>query len=247
VTRLESSYNAKRFTLKDLPASIPLMFESPHNKNLHAAYLFPAVARTTREAMISYQAEVMSLKEKKGLSFIAVDGSFLAADAIQLIEHEAPRGILLLFLFFIGVVLVTIRPVLRAGIILLNLIGGMILLSGILWLFEIRLNIINIVAIPIILGTGIDCFLHLSYRFKEEGELMSTLRSEAPPIFVSGLTSIIGFGGLLLTSNTGLQSVGSVAVIGLTLVILLCTFLFSRCLSLETGRDIERDPVSIPI
>ena len=151
-------------------------------------------------------------------------------------------AIVLVVLFFLTTaLLIFIRPRIRSLLIFLNLMGGMILLSGILLICKIPFNMINIAALPIILGTGIDCFFHLSYRHRENGNIFATVRSEVPPILISNITSIIGFGGLLLTSNSGLRSVGWVAVIGLAIITLLCTLIFPRCLRLAQRKS---NPVS---
>lgn len=116
----------------------------------------------------------------------------------------------------------------------------MVLLSGILYLTGIRLNILNISVFPIILGTGIDCFIHFSHRFDEEGDLSKTIYYEVPAITISNLTSIVGFGGLLFTSSVGLRSIGWVSVLGLGIITSLCTLVFPRLLSFSLLQPANR-------
>ena len=85
----------------------------------------------------------------------------------------------------------------------------------------------------IILGAGIDSFIHFAQHYDEHKDMRRTLAEKIPVIFVSNITSIIGFAGLILTSLYGLQSLGWVVTLGLTIITLVCAFVFPRGLLLE--------------
>ncbi len=229
---LQQSMTVAEFTTHELPQEVRRMFESQNDKDIFAVYLRPAFARSTSSLLKRYHEGILSLKTH-GLKFMAVDGTFVSDDTLRLIEREAPRGMFFILAFlclFLGFV---IQPFKRAVVIMVHLIASLIMLSGILWLLEIRLNVLNIAMIPIILGTGIDSFIHMNQRFDESNDLTETLRNKILPIFISNLTSMVGFGGLLLTSSAGLRSAGWVAVIGILVMIFFCTYVFPRYLSLE--------------
>jgi hypothetical protein len=215
------------------------MFSALNDDKLYAVYLFPAIYRESIEGMNRYWNELQLAKKQGQLNFIPVDFAFISKDIINLIEREAPPGLLLIGLFLGIVLLFTVRPPGRALILFLNLFGSLVFLSGVLYLFGIRLNIMNIGVIPIILGTGIDCFIHFNHRFDETWDIQKTLKDQLPSIFVSNLTSIVGFGGLILTSNLGLRSVGLVAALGLIIVTIICAFIFPRCLALSATRKVR--------
>lgn len=233
IDSLKTTLTAEPISIETLPDEVKRLFTSPHDREKFAAYLFPAFARTGSDAMKRYQENIIQLRQDHHLKFLPVDGSFLAADALREMETKAPRGIMYIFLFFALILFVVLRPWDRAAMILFNLVGGMILLSGILWLCELKLTILNIVAIPIILGTGIDCFLHFNGQYSEDHTVDTAMKKQVNPILMSSLTSMIGFAGLMLTSNPSLRSLGWVAVIGLLLMAVLAIFVFSRCLALE--------------
>lgn len=229
---IQTSFESHIVDEESIPIKVRKMFESPYESGIFHSYLFPSIGRVSEKDMKRYQKGITELKKLIDIDFYAADGSFLTADALKIVEKKAPRGLLFLFLCFTVILVFIIRPFNHAFLILFHLIGCMFLLSGILWIFKIPLNILNIGTIPIILGTGVDCFIHFSERLKENKEIKKTLYDELPPMSLACLTSIIGFGGLLLTSNEGLRSVGLVAVIGLGLTFLLCSFVFSRAISL---------------
>src|SRR4030095_12749398 len=129
---------------------------------------------------------------------------------------------------------VMVKPFHRALLIFAHLFTALILLSGVLYLAGIHLNVMNIVVFPIILGMAVDCFIQFSFRYHETQDVEETLQSDLPPALVSSMTSVIGFGGLLLVSNQGLRSVGWVAVLGLLVVTALLIFVFPRCLKIHS-------------
>ncbi len=211
-----------------LPKEVTRVFESLVDPQMYSIYLYPSISRVSSEGMGKYAKGIQELKAQIGIDYKAADGNFIANDTIALIEKEAPKGFALLMSFFAAVLLFVVKPATRALMIFLHLLASLVLLSGIMWLLGMKLNVMNIVMIPVILGTGIDCFVHFSHRFDECLNMSETVQTEIPAMFISSLTSIVGFGGLVLTGSRGLQSVGWIAVIGLSIVTLMCAWVFPR-------------------
>lgn len=241
---LHQSITAKTINAQNLPIEVTRNFRSASDPNIFAIYLFPSFNRGTSFAMKKYHDEIMGWLQSIPLPFYAADSSFIESDIIRLIEKEAPKGFLLIILFFTAVLLVMIRPSGQSLILLAHLLGSLIILSGALWICRIPLNILNIGMVPIILGTGIDCFIHLNHRFLECDDLNLILKSEIPAMMTSSLTSIVGFGGLILVPSPGIRSAGWVAVLGLSIVTLLAIFVYPRALLLTSKK---KSSVLIPL
>lgn len=227
---IDESVMASAITLENVPEEIKRKFQSEVNEDVYAIFLFPSIQRSGSENIEKYYRGVQSAKSKAGIDFASVDGAFIQRDVINLIQSEAPKGMILLSVFFGFFVLIMIRPLRNGPVILGSLLGSLVMLSGALYLAGINLNILNIAVIPIIIGTGVDCFFHFNHRFHEEKDLGVVIRNQVPTIFISNLTSIVGFGGLILTSSVGLRSIGWVSVIGLFVVTLVCVLVYPRFL-----------------
>ncbi len=227
---LSYSIDSEEIREESLPEEVKRNFRSMADQDLRALYLYPAVARISSEVIRAYQMDLESVKKEEGLKAIFVDASFVQSDLVDLLKKESPRVLGLTFLFLTGVLLILVRPLHRVWMIGLQLVSALVLLSAILWCFRIPLNIMNIAVFPIILGTGIDCFIHFSLRHNETLNLNGTIHDKIPSILVSNLTSMVGFSGLLLTSSQGLRSMGWVAVFGLAMVNFLCVWVFPRVL-----------------
>ncbi|MBF0491885.1 MAG: MMPL family transporter [Deltaproteobacteria bacterium] len=230
---IQESLNVKSISREDIPPEIRRMFESPKDPDVFLIYLFPAFGRGNLENMTRYYEGVLNLKKEIAVPFIQADGSFIEHDIIQLIQKEAPRGLFLILFCLGGILLWSVRPWPHALAIFTCLVTSLILLSAVLTFMHIRLNILNIGVFPIILGTGVNCFIHLDHRLKELKDMDKTLKNYLSTILVCNLTTIIGFSALLIIPSEGLRSVGWVAVLGLSLITFVCAFVFPRFLVLK--------------
>src|SRR5438093_13033459 len=81
--------------------------------------------------------------------------------------------------------------------------------------FDVPLNPANIMTLPLVIGIGVTNGIHVLNRFAEEQTPSILARSTGKAVLVSGLTSIAGFGSLILAKHRGIQSLGYVMSIGL--------------------------------
>ncbi len=77
-------------------------------------------------------------------------------------------------------------------------------------------NVLNLMAVPLILGTGVDysIFMQLALR-RHHGSLAEARRSVGRALLLCGGTAAAGFRSLGLSSNAGMASLGRVCAIGI--------------------------------
>lgn len=115
------------------------------------------------------------------------------------------------------------------GEILLSLGGlglsGLFLLSVMKWVGW-SWNLLNLMGIPLILGTGVDysIFMQLALR-RHHGNLHAAYLSVGRALLLCGCTAIAGFGSLGLSSNAGMASLGQVCAVGVGSNMLIAIFL----------------------
>jgi predicted exporter/lauroyl/myristoyl acyltransferase len=108
---------------------------------------------------------------------------------------------------------------------------GVLLFSGLCLLAAMKLfgwswNLFNLMALPLILGTGVDysIFMQLALR-RHGGDLKLAHQSVGRALLLCGGTAIAGFGTLGLSSNAGMASLGRVCAIGIAGNMLISVFL----------------------
>jgi lauroyl/myristoyl acyltransferase len=94
-------------------------------------------------------------------------------------------------------------------------------LSGLCLLAVMKLagwqwNLLNLMALPLILGTGVDysIFMQLALR-RHGGDLRMAHRSVGRALLLCGGTAMAGFGSLGLSGNAGMASLGRVCAVGI--------------------------------
>jgi len=108
---------------------------------------------------------------------------------------------------------------------------AVLLMSGLCLLTVMRLadwswNLLNLMAIPLVLGTGVDysIFMQLALR-RHHGDLSMAYRSVGRALLLCGGTAVAGFGSLSWSSNAGMASLGRVCAVGIASNMLIAIFL----------------------
>jgi predicted exporter len=76
-------------------------------------------------------------------------------------------------------------------------------------------NLMSLLALPVLLGSGLDFSLHLSLGLKRHGgDVRRTLGTVGKAVALCAATTAAGFGSLAWTSSVGLASLGKVCALG---------------------------------
>ncbi|MEM7246057.1 MAG: MMPL family transporter [Acidobacteriota bacterium] len=143
---------------------------------------------------------------------------------------------LLAFVAVTLLVLLTSRDLAVTGLALLTVALGLGTALGLLAWMGQPLNPANLLALPLLLGIGIDDGVHLAWAWKRCGRVDAALAEVGHPIALTSLTTAFGFAGLLLADHRGLQSLGLTCVIGCLTMLLCSTTLLPAVLGLLGDR-----------
>jgi hypothetical protein len=103
----------------------------------------------------------------------------------------------------------------------LPLFTGLALTGAIMAFFQVKLNFINIVMLPSIIGITIGSCIYLSHHILDYsmGSTIKSLQETGSAIILSALTSLAGYASLNIAHHAGVNSIATVVEIG----ILTCT------------------------
>ena len=140
----------------------------------------------------------------------------LSADIISSISRDGPLATLAALA---GVILL-VTAIFRFNRSTLLIIGSLLL--GVLWLtaatlvLKVKVNFCNFIAFPITFGIGVDYAVNVMARYRQTGEkdVIEAIRSTGGAVALCSMTTIIGYGSLLLATNRALFLFGLVAVLG---------------------------------
>ncbi len=183
--------------------------------------VYPNVGLSDGRNSIAFKNEIGNL-EIDGKTFYAASTSLIAAEMLELLQTESPYMVGATFIMVFILVWIAFGSFKWTWIALIPLIMGFTWTFAVMILLGMKLNFYNMVVLPAILGIGNDNGVHIASRYREEGKgsLGKVLRSTGQHITIGSLTTMLGFAGLTLTTHPGLQSIGTLAVIGIGLTLL---------------------------
>ena len=179
--------------------------------------VYPSVGLSDGRNSIAFANEIGRVELDDGTVYHAGSTSLVAADMLQLMQAEAPYMVAATFLIVMLLMYVNFGAIRWAALAIIPLVVGVLWMLLVMYLFDLRLNFYNMVVLPAVLGIGNDAGVHLVHRYREEGfgSIWPVLRSTGEHVTIGSLTTIIGFGGLLLSFHPGLRSIGLLAVVGI--------------------------------
>jgi predicted RND superfamily exporter protein/lauroyl/myristoyl acyltransferase len=125
---------------------------------------------------------------------------------------------------------------------------AVLLLSGLCLLTTMALagwswNLLNLMALPLVLGTGVDygLFIQLALR-RHGGDTRLVRRSVGRALLLCGGTAITGFGSLSWSGNAGMASLGKVCAVGIAANMLIAIFLLPAWWAWLSPKSEYRNP-----
>jgi predicted RND superfamily exporter protein len=165
-------------------------------------------------------AMVDPLKLQEGITIVAPEAQCTSNELIALqLRGMVKRDFTLLAPLALAVVLALLFLHFRhprwVGMALTPLLSGVAYMLGASALLGIDLNPANAVAIPLILGIGIDDGIHIVHRYRERKDVGQAVRLTGRAVIMTSLTTMVGFGSLSTSHFPALASLGQVALLGI--------------------------------
>jgi uncharacterized protein len=117
-------------------------------------------------------------------------------------------------------VLIHFRSLLCVLLALLPVGVGTLWMIGIMGQFGHSFNPANIMTLPLVIGIGVTSGIHILNRFAEEQNPGILAKSTGKAVIVAGLTTVVGFGSLMLAKHQGIASLGYVMAVGTSMCML---------------------------
>ncbi|RKI62521.1 export protein [Corallococcus sp. AB049A] len=255
---------ARPFDVHNVPEIYASQFRhlpttSPENHG-YLTFIYPSVDLWDGKQMLQFADQTSSIKAmvtpgkftQGGPTGAPVEKEFRAAGATQLyaslarmVLKDAKLTVILTALWILVMHFADFRNAKLALASVIPLTVGLAMMMGFMALFDLRLNFMNIIILPILLGFGVSHGLYLLHRFLEGTSPLVALRSVGAAVASSTLTAVAGFAALLVASHNGLRSMGLVACIGLITTLLVSFTVLAAVMQLmhdKRQKDAGRSP-----
>ena len=165
--------------------------------------------------LIRFAAAVRRLKLDDGETITTSGTSVIFADIIKIIRADGP---LVTGMALVGLVIMVFGVVglnRRAVAVLVATSAGTLTMVAACALLDLKVNFLDFVALPITLGLGVDYAINLAHRQHHDGaDPLEPLRTSGAAVFMCSLTTIIGYGSLLVSQNLAIRGFGLASLIG---------------------------------
>ncbi|MGE0826882.1 MAG: MMPL family transporter, partial [Candidatus Binatia bacterium] len=211
-------------TLDDIPSQLKSRFVSADGQKF-LLQIYPKKDIWNREPLEEFIGQLRQVDPD-------VTGSpVIGYESINAMKAGYIEGGLYAFFAVVLVAFFSLRRVYDTVMAMIPLVLGMVWMAGLMWLFDLKFNLANMIVVPLIVGIGVENGIHIVHRYREEGESGATLisGSTGQSVALFSLTTMIGFGSLMLAKHQGVFSmglllmlaVGSVLIASLTVLPLL--------------------------
>jgi uncharacterized protein len=183
-------------------------------------YIHPSVDLWSYGDATLFTDQIIQNLTKAGVdpaSYHLTGANILTGQLKALILQNLKTSLGLAILCIMVVLWVYFRNIRDLFFSVLPLMVGMSILMGLMSLFQIKFNFLNIMVIPMIIGIGIDDGVHFAntYRYPDYHSPLRGWFQTGRAVVLTSLTTIAGFGSIILSHYPGLKSMGIVAVIGI--------------------------------
>ncbi|MFZ4780650.1 MAG: MMPL family transporter, partial [Terrimicrobiaceae bacterium] len=236
-SRLLSSLQSRRPLAEQLPALSPWWFVldrmlAPSTGDvIYYVRLAPGSGRDSRQILEKAVADALPAALVTGWSQMLSD-----------LVPWATRELLVFGGAVVGIIIAILLFIYRSpGVLALHMATLFLAMCGTVATLKLSghaINILNVLAFPLILAVGVDYGVHLIMAAREKGDVGANLPAVMKPVLISALTTITGFGALTLAQNPALTGLGFVCATGVAWC-LAASFLFLAplCVRLQLFRN----------
>ncbi|MEA3287250.1 MAG: MMPL family transporter [Candidatus Marinimicrobia bacterium] len=150
----------------------------------------------------------------------------------DIIARDGRNAAMLTLVLVFVILLIDFRSFKYAFIAMLPLAIGAVWMIGLMQVFGFQLDMMNVMALPLILGIGIDDGVHVVHRWRIEGPRSAHLvfSSTGKAVLLTSLTTMLAFGSMMFSPFRGYASLSYALIFGvgacfLTTIIVLPAFM----------------------
>jgi predicted RND superfamily exporter protein len=229
--KIRNSNSSSMITLGDVPEDIRVNYIGEDGSFLSIAY--------PTEDPWEYDYQQIHLAQLESIKNGAVTGSVqLIIKVMDIAGREGMRVLFMTVIFIYFILLIDFRSFKYATFAMLPMGLTLTITLGIMGWFGITFNFVNILALPLIIGIGVDDGVHLIHRYLIEKDLGPAIRSTGRAITLTTLTTIAAFGALLIAKYRGFSSFARLISLGIGIAYLTTMILLPALITLFNRKKV---------
>jgi hypothetical protein len=228
--RLQDNLVPRQIGLADVPAGLRAKFVSDNGRFL--MQIHPAVDIWDRDGARRFVSDLRAADPD-------VTGTpIITFEALRLMERAYQQGTIYAIVLVSLATALTLRRLRDTALALLPLLFGLMWAFGLMYFFGLKFNMGNVFGLPLILGAAAEYGLNIVMRHREGRDHGGPLiaRSTVMAVLVNGLTTIAGFGSLMIADHRGIFGLGLLLTLGTTTSLIAALVVLPVLLQAMPGR-----------
>jgi predicted RND superfamily exporter protein len=166
----------------------------------------------------------------------------ITADIWEAVISDIPKAVVVSLLVVMIVVAMAFRRGFASVAVVLALLGGIVWMTGLLGVADVRLNFLNFIALPITFGIGVDYAVNVMQRYRREGSggAVRAVRETGGAVVLCSMTTTLGYLALIKSMNPGVRSLGITAVLGEVACLLAAIIVLPSALLWRDNRELAK-------
>lgn len=206
--QLKAVSQPKAISFDDVPVELRERYIGAHGEYLVRAF--------ARDSLWEYDALQRFTTAATEVDTEATGKAFRTLEGLRQMKLGFEKAALYALAAIVIVLIFDQRRLQEIALGLFPLAFGASLTLGVMGLCGIPLNPANMIALPLIVGVGVDNGVHVmhDYRARPPGVAYRLGSATGRGVFIARLTTVIGFGTLIPARHQGMSSLGLVLTLG---------------------------------
>ncbi len=191
------------------------------------------------EDRLDFAREVRALDPLLPPRALVAGEALVVADIIRVMESDAPKIIAFALAGSVLTVIIVLG-IRRHGLVTLACgMAGVTVMIAVCSLLGVKVHFLDLIALPITIGIGIDYAVNLAARERQDGDLgpRHLVATTGSVVLLCSYTTTVGYGTLMLSANGGIRSFGLAALVGEVACITMALVVAPVCLALLRSLD----------
>ncbi len=179
-----------------------------------------------------YTAQIKTVTDK-------ATGMVLAGDQLSTMARvDGVRASIAAVIAIFIILLIDFRNLKLVIITMIPLAASFVVLFGMMGILGIKFDFVNIIAVPLLIGIGIDDAVHINHRYLLEGRgsMSLVIGKTGTALLLTSLTTIIGFASFIPSPMRAMKSTGIVLSLAMAIAFINSVLLHPSIIILMTEK-----------
>lgn len=168
-----------------------------------------------------------------------IDRRSIASQLVEILEKDFNKLVLYSLIVVFLILLISYGRIEQALMVYIPILLSWLWVLGIMGLFGLKFNIVNVIVCSFIFGIGVDYSIFVAHGlFQTNGQVKFATSKRA--IILSAITTLVGIGALIFAKHPAIKSIALLTIIGISATLIITFTIEPFIYNVFVGRRKEK-------